>query len=458
MGNRAGHPRSAGARLRRIRHLARALALAVTLAMVTAAGCSYAESEPGLFRTEQPRPAPDGPPPNQAPPAPTNPELPVAGDAVWTSSEGLSLTSRIAVHAVRRMPGATVLDWSITPLSAAGLESGQKVPSWVDFALGRTTGGDVAALLLDPGTERAYRPLQHRSRREFNHCLCTPPWVAQLSLRIGDTRMLQATFPTLPAATTSVDVSLATLPVFSRVPVTAAGHVPTATAPTDLRRPAEESSPLAPPFNVTDPAGSGPRVVTGISIDAIEAGPGFTSLRWTLRSLTDHPSFTVLAARPPVTAARSAGPPPVNPATASGPQLQAGGRTLTALHTTYGMFGRRYVDCLCTGFGLWASALRQAGGRASVTTVYPPLPPGTRRVDVVLPTASTVWRLPVTAAFDGAARLGPPRAATVGRWRYRTDSPPAGWSTAQWPTALPDPTQLSDYDAPVERVLPSSSR
>ncbi len=425
-------------------------------------GCSYSSSEPGLFQTQAPADGSSGPndfpPPSQPPPRPTNPELPVAGDAVWTSSEGLRLTTRTAVHAVRRMAGATVLDWSLTPLSAPGLEPGQKVPSWVDLGLGKTSGGDVNALLLDAATGRAYRPLQHASRRQFNHCLCTPPWVTQLDLRIGETRLLQATFPALPAATRWVDVSLTTLPVFSRVPVTPVGQVPTATAPTNLQRIVDESAPLAPPYHLSATDRSGARRVQSIQIDAIEAGPTFTSLRWTLRSLTDQPSVNVFPPGPPVTVAAATELPPINPSTASGPQLRAGGRTLSALHLSYAMLGRRYVDCLCTGFGLWATTLRQAGGRASVTTIYPPLPPGTPRVDVVLPEATTIWRLPVTAAFDGSARLGAPRPAKVDRWHYREDQPPAGWSTADWPTPLPDPSQLGDYDAFVERLLPSSSR
>ena len=61
----------------------------------------------------------------------SNPDLPVVGEAVWTSGEGLGLTVRIAVHAVRRIPGATVLDWSVTPLSGAGLNSGDAVPAVV---------------------------------------------------------------------------------------------------------------------------------------------------------------------------------------------------------------------------------------------------------------------------------------------------------------------------------------
>ena len=56
---------------------------------------------------------------------PTNPRLPVMGERVWTTGEGLRVVVRLAVHAVRRIEGATVLDWSITPISAPRLQSGE---------------------------------------------------------------------------------------------------------------------------------------------------------------------------------------------------------------------------------------------------------------------------------------------------------------------------------------------
>jgi hypothetical protein len=40
----------------------------------------------------------------------------VADERTWTSADGLQIQVRIAVHAVRRVGGATVLDWSVTPI------------------------------------------------------------------------------------------------------------------------------------------------------------------------------------------------------------------------------------------------------------------------------------------------------------------------------------------------------
>ncbi|MET1007126.1 MAG: hypothetical protein ABWX96_16375, partial [Propionibacteriaceae bacterium] len=85
-------------------------------------GCTYSREEPGLFGRRSP--ASDAPPArvdhSPRPPA-TNPALPVLADAVWTSADGHDVQVRIGVHAVRRISGATVLDWSVTPLKVPDL-------------------------------------------------------------------------------------------------------------------------------------------------------------------------------------------------------------------------------------------------------------------------------------------------------------------------------------------------
>ena len=178
-----------------------AVAVAATM-MVT--GCTYATEEPGLFPTRVP--SQDAEPPADPCPPPTDPDLPVAGEAVWTTGDGLSVTVRFAVHAVRRIAGATILDWSVTPISSPGAEFGDALPAHVDLGLNRSTGGDVDVTLLDTSSRLAYEPLSHRSRRTFNHCLCSPVWLVQQRLRIGETRLLQVAYPELPPSTAFVDV------------------------------------------------------------------------------------------------------------------------------------------------------------------------------------------------------------------------------------------------------------
>src|SRR5918995_6920824 len=100
--------------------------LALVLAGLLLGGCSYAEDEPGLFgRT--PAAAPEETEDSGQTPDSTAP-VPVLGDATWTSVDPPGIPLRIAVHGVRRVPGGTVLDWSVTALSAPGGVAGETVP------------------------------------------------------------------------------------------------------------------------------------------------------------------------------------------------------------------------------------------------------------------------------------------------------------------------------------------
>src|SRR4029453_9244533 len=95
-------------------------------------GCSYDAAEPGLFSrsvSEETTAPPLRPiTPNRTLPSP-NPDLPVVGESIWTSVDGLNITMRLAVHAVRRIEGATGLDWWGTPLhGGAGLRPRDRLP------------------------------------------------------------------------------------------------------------------------------------------------------------------------------------------------------------------------------------------------------------------------------------------------------------------------------------------
>ena len=73
----------------------------------------------------------------------------------------------------------------------------------------------------------------------FNHCLCSPLWVVQQDLRIGETRLLQVAFPELPAAA-GVRRRQPGHPAAVRPrPGEPVGTAPVARQPTDLARPAE---------------------------------------------------------------------------------------------------------------------------------------------------------------------------------------------------------------------------
>jgi hypothetical protein len=429
------------------------LVAVVAAACVLSTGCTYTKEEPGLFRTE----GSQSPMVEQTrPPAPTNPELPVVVEAEWTTAEGLKVTTRFAIHAVRRLEDATVVDWSVTPLSAPGLARGDRLPSWVDLGLSRTSEGDINMFLLDPAGGKVYRTLSHQSRRLFNRCLCTPLWLAQQGLRIGETRLLQASFPPLPATLDFIDVDMINMAPFVDIPVTPIGQVPTALQPTDLARPPTPGRAVLAQqvFRYRQE----PRRVQSIAIDRVVAAPGRTSLEWTIKSVTDQSTFVLEPALSPIGGVLPEAVDVLDPDVVSGPMIRPQGATTgkpaRVSWMTAAVSQRKAYECLCSPLGLWAGSLRREGGQASVASNYPPLPAGTRSVDIILPGVGTLSGVPVVAAEDLAARSGAPQSYAVDTWTYYSDDPPRGWSTTQWPTPVPDPDQLEDYRFSIENITP----
>lgn len=388
-------------------------------------------------------------PPSLPPLEPGNPDLPVAAETVWTSGEGLSVTSRLAVHAVRRMPGATVLDWSVTPLRAPGYTTGDPLPNQFDLGLTREDGGGPDVVLLDRRRQTAFAPLTHRDRR-FRHCLCSPLWVVQSTLRLGETRLLQVAFPPVPVATSEVDVVLANSVPFSRVPVSPYGAVPIATEPVDLHRPPPpESAPVAPRTVFATFPGSRQRL-HAITINGVVASPDWTALSWTLTSVTDQPTPGLLPFGPPVAAPPSPEALVAGAGPADGPEIVVPGRPAGRLKTWYRTTrynGEAAYECLCSDLGLWAVSLRQPEGRAMLVSLFPALPPGARTVDVALPTVSTIRGVAVQRVAPAAQASTGPAGDSPPPWTYRFSDPPPGWPASSWPVPLPATGQLRSYEA-----------
>lgn len=425
----------------------RTVALVLAVALLVLTGCTWSDNEPGLFGKHQ-----DAESPSPRAPESANPSLPVAGETTWTSAEGQQVTIRLAVHAVRRAAEVTVLDWSITPLSAPGRQRGDELPGGLDLGLDRADDGGIGIVLLDPGTRRVYRPIVSKARRA-RHCLCTPLWAVSRELRIGETRLLQVAFPPLPARTRNVDVIVATLPPFTHVLVSAADQVPTATYPAELNRPADPIQPLiAPQFFQTAEDEENRRTAT-LRVDQVLASSTSTTVRWTLRSMSAQRAFLARPLGPPLVApARSDGK-KISTNAASGPTLAAAGQQpMTVRWMTGEIDGRPILECLCTNLDFWAIGLRDAGSAAQLVSVYPPLPRGTDQVDIVLPGVANLIRLSVTPAPDGATRVGPATQVTKRTWRYDSAQPQPGWSTVDWPTPVPESGQLSAYQRRVDRL------
>jgi hypothetical protein len=420
-------------------------------AVLALAGCSYGADEPGLFRSPRPSVEDTTVPGGRFTPQPTNPELPVLGERLWVSGfNDVPVTIRIAVHAVRRTEGATVLDWSVTPIAAPGFGFGEQLPP-NDLGMEPGTRSSPAITLLDVAGRRAYQPLVHSSREEFNHCLCTPMLRVQPALRVGETRLLQVAFPVLPDSLLFVDVGWNTVAPFWHVPVSPVGTAPVAVRPTDLARPEEVLAPGPAKLDFANPSGS--EQIQRIQITRVLAAPGRATLEWRLTSMTPHET-RVLDYRPPVESTTPLGMEVLGSSQASGPVLRAGGIRLHNEWSRTKVFNRDAYECQCTEIGLWASGLRDAGGSATLVTSYPGLPPGTETVDVEFPGFGTFRRLPVTPADDAAAEVEVSRPVTTGRWTYDVADPPYGWPTAEWPTDLPDPAQLAEYQSNVDPLVP----
>jgi len=432
---------------RPVRRRANLVALLALVCVV--AGCTYNRAEPSLF--DHPRTRETTVPPLRAvTPVEAaqlaNPDLPVVGEAIWTSVDGLDITVRIAVHAVRRVAGGTVLDWSVTPLHGPGLQPNDPVPRTFDLGLSRPGEGYPNILLVDAARSRVYRPLTLKT--SASGCLCTPATVVQQNLRIDYTTVLQVAFPPLPNDLAAIDVQLATVPPFWQVPVTPAGMLPLASYETELTRPAERTPVRASTQAfLYHPA----RQHYLVMINNIYASSTFTSIAWTIQSLEAGRGLQS-ASSPPL---GDAVPPTraYNEISAGGPQVRLGNHVSRARLITTKLAGHGALECLCTDLRIGATAMRRVGEQMSVVTNLPPLPPGTSKVDIVLPGLTTLRNVTVTAAQDAAFRSAGPAVREPQFWTYWANPSHPGWEPRNWPTPVPRQYQLHAYRATVDTIV-----
>ena len=380
---RGNAPRNRGRRLG-----AACLGLALLLA-----GCTYSEREPGLFGrsstpsstdTQSPTPAPN-----------STAAIPVLGEAIFRASDPLDISVRIAVHAVRQILGGTVLDWSVTALAAPGAAPGEQLFLELDLF------EEFDVSLIDAASAKVYRPLIDR---RSGVCLCAPARLAGQTMVVNGPRLLQTTFPRLPASIRLVEVNIATVPIFSRIPVTPAGMVQTAASETDLARPQERQPPLATTEEFARPSGQW----CGFEVDAVLVSGSFTSVVWTVR-------------------ARSSGPGSIGTAH---PQIRRSGvgPTLRARTATVQVASEKTVQCLCPSLGNLVDRLKGRGDEATVVTNFPALPRGTTSVDVLFPGVDPLVAIKVSPSPDGAFRAGTPMPANTTNWSYRRDRAQQGLS------------------------------
>ena len=415
------------------------------------AGCTYDRREPGLFGQggDEPSTAVTSQPPPRPPSGGGNPQLPVLAEAVWTSGEGLYLNVRIAVHAVRRIDGGTVLDWSVTPLVSSGLTPGETPPGQLDLGLTRPDDGRLEIFLLDSAGGRVFRPLAE-VRRGREACLCTPLGQAQADVRIGQTTLLQVAFPPLPLGLLAVDVDIATVPPFYHVPVTPIGMVPSVSSRVDLARPADLTPAVA---NTVDFRYGRAQQRFFIAIEAVYVSSTFTAVWWTIQSSSPGPGLDT-ADQPPIADAHPP-PHPANAVSAGGPQIlrARGAPPLLARLATSSATGTSIQDCLCTGLRGWAGSLRDPSERVSVATILPPLPIGTLQVDVVLRGLPTMTGVRTTAASDSAFHSAGPVEHSSKTWTYRRDRAQPGWAPSEWPTPVPAAADIEGFRQVVDTFV-----
>ena len=398
---------------------------------------------------------PTTPPRGKFLPKPTNPNLPVLGDAIWVSGGRLPVTIRFAVHAVRRIEGATVLDWSVTPLRATG------------FRVRR-------------------RPARHR-----------PGALPRLPQRRQHRPARPLVGPGVPTAEPRVAAAVQPLPVHPTV-----GH-PAGSAhrgdPADADRVPRTARHLG--VRRRQPGHAGPVRPRPGEPGRHRAGrsaahqPGAISRPSGRRHHTDRVPLRRRADAPAEHPDRSGrrGPRPniraVDPAVGLGPEhlpapaVRAAGLQPTARRCLRAeqQPGERPSDqpdhsaAAASGWStLWVvtEVYRPAGVRVPVHRAGSVVlrPPGRgRRRPAHRQLPGTPVRHPRgrhrAAGFrhlSARCRWSPRRTrrrpccgpidADTGQWSYLVEDPPRGWSTADWPTDLPDPAQLAEYQSIVERV------
>jgi hypothetical protein len=389
----------------------RRLAAACLGLVLLLTGCTYAEREPGLFgrspapsatETEPPKPPPD-----------SIAAIPVLGEGIYHTSDRLDVPVRIAVHAVRRILNGTVLDWSVTALAAPGAAPGDQL----FLELGLVEEFDIS--LIDAASAKVYRPL---ISRRSGMCLCAPAWLA------GQTMVVNS--PRLPASTRVVEVNIATVPIFSRIPVTPAGFAQSAVSKTDLARPEEKRPPLASTEEFSRPSGQWFR----FEVNSVLASGSFTSVVWTIRARSPGPG-SIGSAQPQIRRSRV------------GPALRP--RTATVQFAS-----EKTVQCLCPTLGNLVGRLQNLGAEVTVVTNFPALPRGTTSVDVLFPEIDPLVAIKVSPSPDGAFRAGSPEPANnTATWAYRRSRPQPGWSLSRWPTPVPAVIDSDQFRSTVDRLI-----
>lgn len=378
--------------------------------------------------------------------------LPVLGSYVAVGGTEGGVPYRVALHAVRRVPKGTVVDWSVTVLpSSSGTSDGLQTA----VALGlNALWVSTPMALVDPAAGKVYRPLL--SGKDVNaSCLCTPVFAGDASREVGTPQLFQTVFPPLPADVSTTDVAIDGVPPFVGAPVTPEGQVPTPARPADLAASADQPQPVASTKPFAYPKGGDGHA--RIDVLAVDSSPQSTAVVWQVTALDDGvqvppwvPPLSDQAIAPPQVAQKET--------IASGPGLVVGdGDQQSVMRSSFSTFtvrppapsGNPWLTCQCTDFQNTASALSHSGGSLVLVTTYGPLPQGTSSVTVTFPQSSVPALEDVKVDAFPAVSAGAPKAAEVGTWSTAPKQAHQPFTAADWPTPVPDNATFAAFPVAV---------
>lgn len=404
-------------------------------------------------------------------------KLPVAASYVIDGGTDAPQDVRVAIHGVRRIKDATVLDWSVTPLAGGILKSGDPVGQEIDIDVEPGLDNGQAVNLIDVSAHKVYRPLDNEDRENAGiplaGCLCVPWFMVEDDLTIGKTRLLQAAFPDLPASLKSIAVSIRSQPLVTDVPIAAEGKVSTGDSE-DLAAPAKElptaSEPSSFRYPIADELDEPAQKMT-LVINEVLASREATSLVFTVNAEEDGEGLDAWQGRP-------VDDPDVVPygtqlwnLSTAGPGLRpSGAGGASDGKVTRAWFAEvlqktdvppgvakdfTWRECLCSTTQFYADPLKKAGGSHTFSMSLPALPEGTDSVDVVFPKKTLPPITDVKVTNAKAVKDSGPMSAKVATWKYGTVADgtlPEGWSVKEWPTPVPSSEDISGSDTVVDRL------
>ena len=97
--------------------------------------------------------------------------------------------------------------------------------------------------------------------------------------------------------------------------------------------------------------------------------------------------------------------------------------------------------------------MRRADQRVRVVTNLPAINVGSSTVDIVLPGVATLADVGLTTAPDSTFRTAGRRPVRPSYWVVRPGEAHPGWDSATWPTPVPQPDQLKDFQATVDDIV-----